>query len=48
MKQRRWHVSIMLVTRIAVEEKYPKIAYLFNAFAVSEKIHAVNYEISYF
>ena len=31
-------------SRIAVEEKYPNIAYLFSAFAVSEKIHAANYE----
>ena len=27
--------------RIAVEEKYPNIAYLFSAFAVSETIHAI-------
>ena len=31
-------------SRIAVEEKYPNIAYLFSAFAVSEKIHAANYK----
>ena len=31
-------------SRIAVEEKYPNIAYLFSAFAVSEKIHAENYK----
>ena len=30
--------------RKAVEEKYPNIAYLFTAFAVSEKIHAENYK----
>jgi rubrerythrin len=30
-------------SRKAVEEKYPNIAYLFSAFAVSEKIHAENY-----
>ena len=28
----------------AVEEKYPNIAYLFAAFAASEKIHAENYK----
>jgi rubrerythrin len=28
----------------AVEEKYPNIAYLFTAFAASEKIHAKNYK----
>ena len=28
----------------AVEEKYPNIAYLFTAFATSEKIHADNYK----
>ncbi len=28
----------------AVEEKYPNIAYLFTAFATSEKIHAENYK----
>jgi rubrerythrin len=28
----------------AVEEKYPNIAYLFTAFAMSEKIHAENYK----
>ena len=31
-------------SRKAVEEKYPNIAYLFSAFAVSEKIHAANYK----
>jgi len=31
-------------SRVAVEEKYPNIAYLFSAFAVSEKIHAANYK----
>lgn len=31
-------------SRKAVEEKYPNIAYLFSAFALSEKIHAKNYE----
>ena len=31
-------------SRIAVEEKYPNIAYLFSAFAVSEKVHAANYK----
>jgi rubrerythrin len=31
-------------SRKAVEEKYPNIAYLFAAFAVSEKIHAENYK----
>jgi len=31
-------------SQIAVEEKYPNIAYLFSAFAVSEKIHAANYK----
>ena len=31
-------------SRKAVEEKYPNIAYLFSAFAVSEKIHAENYK----
>jgi len=31
-------------SRRAVEEKYPNIAYLFTAFAVSEKIHAENYK----
>jgi len=35
-------------SRIAVEEKYPNIANLFSAFAVSEKIHAANYKIAYF
>ena len=31
-------------SRKAVEEKYPNIAYLFAAFAVSEKTHAKNYK----
>ena len=31
-------------SRKAVEENYPNIAYLFSAFAVSEKIHAENYK----
>ena len=31
-------------SRIAVKEKYPNIAYLFSAFADSEKIHAENYK----
>jgi rubrerythrin len=31
-------------SRKAVEEKYPNIAYLFAAFAVSEKTHADNYK----
>ena len=31
-------------SRKAVEEKYPNIAYLFAAFAVSEKTHAENYK----
>jgi len=31
--------------RIAIKEKYPNTAYLFSAFAVSEKIHATNYKI---
>ena len=31
-------------SRVAVEEKYPNIAYLFSAFAASEKIHAANYK----
>jgi rubrerythrin len=31
-------------SRIAVEESYPNIAYLFSAFAISEKIHATNYK----
>jgi rubrerythrin len=31
-------------SRKAVEEKYPNIAYLFAAFASSEKIHAENYK----
>jgi rubrerythrin len=31
-------------SRKAVEEKYPNIAYLFIAFACSEKIHAKNYK----
>ena len=31
-------------SRIAVEEEYPNIAYLFSAFAASEKIHAANYK----
>ncbi len=31
-------------SRKAVEEKYPNIAYLFTAFAASEKIHALNYK----
>jgi rubrerythrin len=30
-------------SRKAVEQEYPNIAYLFSAFAVSEKIHADNY-----
>jgi len=30
--------------RKAVEERYPNIAYLFAAFAVSEKIHSENYK----
>jgi rubrerythrin len=30
--------------RKAIEEKYPNIAYLFTAFAVSEKTHADNYK----
>ena len=30
-------------SRKAVEEEYPNIAYLFTAFATSEKIHAQNY-----
>ena len=30
--------------RKAIEEKYPNIAYLFAAFAVSEKTHAENYK----
>ena len=31
-------------SRKAIEEKYPNIAYLFTAFAVSEKTHAENYK----
>ncbi len=31
-------------SRKAVEERYPNIAYLFSAYAVSEKIHAKNYK----
>jgi rubrerythrin len=31
-------------SRKAIEEKYPNIAYLFAAFAVSEKTHAENYK----
>ena len=31
-------------SRKAAEEKYPNIAYLFQAFSVSEKIHAENYK----
>ena len=31
-------------SRKAVEERYPNIAYLFKAYAVSEKIHAENYK----
>ena len=31
-------------SRKAVKEKYPNIAYLFTAFAASEKIHAENYK----
>ena len=31
-------------SRKALEERYPNIAYLFSAFAVSEKTHADNYE----
>ena len=31
-------------SRRAVQEKYPNIAYLFTAFAASEKIHAENYK----
>ena len=31
-------------SRKAVEERYPNIAYLFSAFAVSEKTHADNYQ----
>ena len=31
-------------SRKAIEEKYPNLAYLFTAFAVSEKTHADNYK----
>ncbi len=31
-------------SQIAIEEKYPNLAYLFTAFAVSEKTHADNYK----
>ena len=31
-------------SRKAVEERFPNIAYLFSAYAVSEKIHAENYK----
>ena len=34
----------VVYSRKAVEERYPNIAYLFAAFAVSEKIHAENYK----
>ena len=34
----------VVYSRKAVEERYPNIAYLFTAFAVSEKIHAENYK----
>ena len=35
--------NYVLFSRKAVEEKFPNIAYLFTAFAASEKIHAQNY-----
>jgi rubrerythrin len=34
----------VVYSRKAVEERYPNIAYLFAAFAVSEKIHSENYK----
>ena len=38
------HENYVCYSQKAVEEKYPNIAYLFTAFASSEKIHAQNYE----
>ena len=38
------HESYVCYAQKAVEEKYPNIAYLFTAFASSEKIHAQNYK----
>ena len=37
------HENYVCYSQKAVEEKYPNIAYLFTAFASSEKIHAQNY-----
>lgn len=37
------HENYVCFSQKAVEEKYPNIAYLFTAFALSEKIHADNY-----
>ena len=38
------HENYVCYSQKAVEEKYPNIAYLFTAFASSEKIHAQNYK----
>ena len=38
------HENYVCYSQKAIEEKYPNIAYLFTAFAVSEKIHAQNYK----
>ena len=38
------HKNYVGYSQKAVEEKYPNIAYLFTAFAVSELIHAENYK----
>jgi rubrerythrin len=38
------HKHYLGYSQKAIGEKYPNIAYLFSAFAISEKIHAENYE----
>lgn len=38
------HENYVGYSKKAIEEKFPNIAYLFTAFAISEKIHAENYK----
>jgi rubrerythrin len=42
--EKRAHENYVCYSQKAVAEKYPNIAYLFTAFALSEKIHADNYK----
>lgn len=42
--EKRAHENYVGYSQKAVQEKYPNIAYLFTAFAFSEKIHADNYK----